>query len=142
MVVSGSDNASPTESHSQPIALCNGELSDELVALLSDVLADLHIDVRGALPVGATPAIFIVGVAGRELKRVLTAARAAAGFLPIVAVLPIQDRRLASAALRSGANACYALGTPLSNLRVLVAQLLIAHWTRSRRASAHLGGQQ
>jgi hypothetical protein len=116
-----------------PIALCLGNVSQELVDLWRDVLAEVCIRVCADLPVGKSATLVLMGVGHDEIKRAVASARRAAGSVPIVAVLPIQDRRLAAGALLGGADACYVLGSPLVSLRVLVAQLLISHWTRTGR---------
>lgn len=108
-------------------------MSEELVSLLRDVLVDLRIEVHAALPPGREASLVLAGMGRREVARAVAIAKGSAGPVPLVAVLPFQDRRLAEAALRGGADGCYALGTPVTRLQRLVAQLLGPPRARDRR---------
>jgi hypothetical protein len=114
-------------------------MREELVSLLSDVLAELQIEVCATLPAGRTASLVLAGTGPREIAHAVAVAKGLAGAVPLVAVVPFQDRKLAATALRGGADGCYALGTPVSRLRILVAQLLILHWTQGRWPRARRG---
>ncbi|XXF78322.1 DNA-binding response regulator [Myxococcaceae bacterium GXIMD 01537] len=93
-----------------------------LEALLRDVLSDLGIEVRGAGDAGARPDVVLALVQrGDSVPRVLETAGAPRA--PVVLVLPFADERLVRHAVNQGARGCYALGTPLDELRRLLMEL-------------------
>ena len=47
--------------------------------------------------------------------------------VPVLALLPVMEERLCRRACERGAAACYALGTPLDNLRAIVRALQLPH---------------
>jgi hypothetical protein len=94
-----------------------------LEALLRDVLGDLGIELRGPGEPCARPDVVLALVQrGDSMPRVLETAGAPRA--PVVLVLPFADERLARLGVELGARGCYALGTPLEELRRLLGALL------------------
>ena len=58
-----------------------------------------------------------------EEARIIAAARAQAVGVPLLAILPFGDDRLAECVLRCGAQDWYALDSPLENLRARLVAL-------------------
>lgn len=94
-----------------------------LEALLRDVLRDIGIELRGSGEPCARPDVVLALVQrGDSVPRVLETAGAPRA--PVVLVLPFADERLARLGVELGARGCYALGTPLEELRRLLGALL------------------
>jgi hypothetical protein len=130
----------PTFPPHHPIALFTGEMTAELVALFSDVLSESCIRVCSDLSPGAVPDLLLFAASAKDVRGTVEQARAsAAEEIPLVAVLPYEDRRLAKAALFGGADGVYELGTPLARLRIVVAKLLIRRWTHHGRVDGQVG---
>ena len=90
-----------------------------LEALLRDVLGDLGIQLHGAGESCARPDVVLALVQrGDSVPRVLETAGAPRA--PVVLVLPFADEGLAQLGVEHGARGCYALGTPLEELRRLL----------------------
>ncbi len=90
-----------------------------LEALLRDVLSDIGIELRRPGEPCARPDVVLALVQrGDSMPRVLETAGAPCS--PVVLVLPFADERLARLGVELGARGCYALGTPLEELRRLL----------------------
>ena len=112
-----------------------GAVDEPLRRLLEDVLRDSRVrcDLVRAPARGADAAV--VMVTWGEEARMIAAARAQAVGVPLLAILPFGDDRLAESVLRCGAQDWYALDRPLANLRArLVA--LAAHDLPAESAAA------
>jgi hypothetical protein len=104
------------------VALLNGA-SEPLQRLLEDVLKDggiRHEFVRSLA--GAVDAAVVMVTWGEDI-RVVSAARARAAGVPLLVILPFSDDQLAERVLGCGAQAWYALDTPLARLRALFVAL-------------------
>ncbi len=89
---------------------------ESLRSLLNDVLGDMGLALRGFDDDGGQPGVVLTLVQrGDSLPRLLERAREEAA--PVVVLLPFEDDRLRSLALNLGARGCYALGTPLEELK-------------------------
>ena len=96
------------------------DADESLRSLLSDVLGDMGIALR-ASAMGPRPDVVLALVRGADsVAGVLRAAGNEAGAAPVVVLLPFDDERLRSSALKLGARGCYALGTPLEELKELL----------------------
>jgi hypothetical protein len=100
-----------------------GDLSEPLQRLLEDVLKDSHgrSEVVRAPAVGADAAV--VAVTWGEEARMITEARAQVGSIPLLAILPFRDDRLAELVLSCGAQAWFALDSDLALLRARLVAL-------------------
>jgi hypothetical protein len=91
--------------------------------LLRDVLGDLGIELRLPGEACARPDVVLALVQrGDSVLRVLETAGLSRA--PVVLLLPFADERLVRLASNLGARGCYALGTPLEELRKLLKPLL------------------
>jgi DNA-binding NarL/FixJ family response regulator len=96
------------------------DADESLRSLLSDVLGDMGIALR-ASGMGPRPDVVLALVRGVDsVAGVLRAAGNEAGAAPVVVLLPFDDERLRRSALKQGARGCYALGTPLEELKELL----------------------
>lgn len=94
---------------------------ESLRSLLSDVLGDMGISLRTPGGAEERPDVVLALVQGEEsVSRVLSVAGNEAGRAPVVVLLPFDDERLRRRALHLGASGCYALGTPLEELKELL----------------------
>ena len=97
---------------------------ESLRALLSDVLEDMGLLLRGS-GAGARPDVVLALVQREDsVPRVLRVAGDEAGAAPVVVLLPFEDERLRQLAMSLGARDCYALGTPLERLKRLLHHLV------------------
>lgn len=126
--------AAPPVLEPRPTLLCLGEMSPGLLELLRDVLGELSVEVRAPQVLSAKPSVVLVAVGRGEVRPLIDSARRAGGGAPVVALLPIQDARFAEAAFRAGADNCYALGTPLSRLRVVLARCVLSRSAEALRS--------
>jgi len=97
-----------------------------LRVLLADVLGELGLDLEfePALRGGGAGELVLalVYVESMAACEALEADVLRAG-VPVLALLPVMEERLCRRACERGAAACYALGTPLDNLRAIVRSL-------------------
>jgi DNA-binding NarL/FixJ family response regulator len=70
---------------------------------------------------------------GESVSRVLQVAGNESVPAPVVVLLPFDDERLRHSALNLGARGCYALGTPLEELKGLLRDV-VGHGWCSREA--------
>lgn len=93
---------------------------ESLRSLLSDVLGDMGLALCSG-GTGARPDVVLALVQrGESISWVLQAAGNESGLAPVVVLLPFDDERLRRSALNLGARGCYALGTPLEELKGLL----------------------
>ena len=89
---------------------------ESLRSLLNDVLGDMGLALRGFGDDAGQPDVVLALVQrGDSLPRLLQTAQEEAA--PVVVLLPFEDERLRGLALNLGARGCYALGTPLEELK-------------------------
>jgi len=100
-----------------------GEPDEPLRRLLEDVLPDGSIRCELAPALTSAADVAVVLVVWGEEKRTIEAARAQAVGVPLLAVLPFGDERLAATVLRCGVDAWYGLDSPLSLLRTRLVTL-------------------
>ena len=114
-------------SHPLPCCVILAPDADEsLRSLLSDVLGDMGIALRPS-DGAERPDVVLALVRGADsVSRVLRVAGSAAGPAPVFALLPFDDERLRRLAVSLGARGCYALGTPLEELRGLLRDVVCA----------------
>ncbi len=114
-------------SHPLPCCVILAPDADEsLRSLLSDVLGDMGIALRPS-DGAERPDVVLALVRGADsVSRVLRVAGSEAGPAPVIALLPFDDERLRRSALSLGARGCYALGTPLEELRGLLRDVVYA----------------
>jgi hypothetical protein len=94
---------------------------ESLRSLLSDVLGDMGLALRS--PGEARPDVVLTLVQqGEAVQRVLQAA--GGGVTPVLVLLPFEDERLRHLVLGLGARGCYALGTPLEELKRLLREVV------------------
>jgi hypothetical protein len=102
------------------------DAEESLSSLLRDVLGDMGIALR-ASGVEARPDVVLALVQGGEsVSRVLRLAGNVAGHAPVIVLLPFDDERLRRSVLSQGARGCYALGTPLEELKGLLREVVVA----------------
>jgi hypothetical protein len=101
-----------------------GDVDEPLRRLLEDVLRDgrVRCELVSALAGGVDAAVVMV-TWGDEV-RMITAARAQAAGVPLLAILPFGDDRLAQRVLSCGAQAWFALDSHLPLLRARLAALV------------------
>ena len=97
---------------------------ESLRALLSDVLADMGLCLRGAGAGGRADVVLALVQREDSMPRVLRVAGEEAGAAPVVVLLPFEDDRLRRLAMSLGARDCYALGTPLEVLKQTLRELV------------------
>lgn len=106
-----------------PVQVVLHASDSSLEALLRDVLGDVGFSLHGPGQAGVRPSVTLALVQrGDSVPRVLQAAGAQGA--PVVVLLPFDDERLARLAVRLGARGCFALGTPLEELKRLLKQVL------------------
>lgn len=97
-----------------------------LRVLLADVLDELGLDLdlgdRGAGKL-VLALVYVESMAACEALE----AEVLRANVPVLALLPVMEERLCRRACERGAAACYALGTPLDNLRAIVRALQLPH---------------
>ncbi|HEX8820731.1 MAG TPA: DNA-binding response regulator [Archangium sp.] len=109
------------------------DADESLRSLLSDVLGDMGITLRPS-GVGGRPDVVLALVQGADsVARVLRGAGNEAGPAPVVVLLPFDDERLRRSALNLGARGCYALGTPLEELKELLRDVVDGSLEREAR---------
>ena len=109
------------------------DADESLRSLLSDVLGDMGIALRPSGG-GLHPDVVLALVQGADrVARVRRGAGNEAGPAPVVVLLPFDDERLRSAALKLGARGCYALGTPLEELKELLRDVVDGSPVREAR---------
>ena len=101
-----------------------GASDESLRSVLREVLDELGIALDCSINI-LNPDLVLADVGEEDPAKVLAAARLLARHAPILAILPIQDERLAAQAHALGATACFAMGMPLDDLRATVEQLLL-----------------
>ena len=112
------------------------EADESLRSLLSDVLGDMGIALH-ASGQGPRPDVVLALVQGAEsVAGVLRTAGNEAGPAPVVVLLPFDDERLRRSALNLGARGCYALGTPLEELKELLRDVVVSPRARGGVADA------
>ncbi|WP_309891952.1 hypothetical protein [Archangium sp.] len=105
------------------------DADESLRSLLCDVLGDMGIALCPSGQ-GARPEVVLALLQGADsVAGVLRAAGNEAGAAPVVVLLPFDDERLRRSALSLGARGCYALGTPLEELKELLRDVV---WPRAR----------
>jgi hypothetical protein len=109
----------------RPFALCQGEVSDPLFALLHDVFGELNVDLHATSLPKREPVLVLVAVDSSDPRPLVAESRQLAGNAPVIALLPIDDERIAAQAISAGADACFPLGTPLTNLRLAFLRCLL-----------------
>lgn len=93
---------------------------ESLRALLSDVLGDMGLTLCGRADEARPDVVLALVQRGESVSRVLQVAGNESGLTPVVVLLPFDDERLRRSALNLGARGCYALGTPLEELKGLL----------------------
>ncbi len=102
--------------------LLGGDAS--LGSLLADVLAELGIALELSPATAERPDLVLVHVErGESLPCQIQLAREFTSEGPVIVLVPFADERLVGLALRLGARDCFALGSPLDELR----RVLMAH---------------
>ncbi len=96
---------------------------DALASLLRDVLGDLGVGLAQRDESRGLVLLVLNRQLGPDRLRRLVQRYAPE---PVVAVLPFEDERLDAQARSAGAVGCYALGTPLANLREQIARAMRA----------------
>ncbi|MBK7860321.1 MAG: DNA-binding response regulator [Archangiaceae bacterium] len=104
--------------------------ADSFHALLVDVLRDLRVEVQLVRVGAGKPDLVFAMIRQGDVFRVLDLAKRAAAGAPIVAVLALNDARLAQRAVLGGAKTVCSLDRPLDGLRLAFSEAL------SLRASA------
>ena len=99
-----------------------GEMIEALRNLLADVITDIGVRWARVSQPGACDVVLVMVSWGDELRAV-EGARALAGDVPLLAILPFADDELAMYALLAGAQAWFALDTPLALLRASLLEL-------------------
>ena len=112
-----------------------GDVDEPLRRLLEDTLGGGRVRCEFVWAPADVADAAVVLVNWGEEARIIAAARAEAVGVPLLAILPFGDDRLAESVLRCGAQDWYALDRPLANLRArLVA--LAAHDLPAESAAA------
>ena len=96
------------------------EADESLRSLLRDVLDDMGIALRPFGTVERPDVVLALVQREDSVSRVLRVAGNEAGGAPVCVLLPFEDERLRRLALSLGAYGCYALGTPLEELKELL----------------------
>jgi DNA-binding NarL/FixJ family response regulator len=100
------------------------DADESLRSLLRDVLGDMGIVLRPS-GVEAQPDVVLALVQGGDsVSRVLHMAGNEAGSAPVIVLLPFDDERLRRSVLSQGVRGCYALGTPLEELKGLLREVV------------------
>jgi hypothetical protein len=99
-----------------------GDVIEPLKLLLEDVLTDSGVRYELTSQPGAYNVVIVMVNWGEEL-RVIAAARALAGDVPLLAILPFGDDWLVQRVLLAGAQGWYALDAPLDLLRASLVKL-------------------
>ncbi len=100
------------------------DADESLCSLLRDVLGDMGIVLHPS-GVEARPDVVLALVQGEDsVSRVLRGAGNEAGPAPVIVLLPFDDERLRRSSLNQGARGCYALGTPLEELKGLLREVV------------------
>jgi hypothetical protein len=108
-------------------ALLGTEHDEPLRALFIDALRELDPEVVVEVAVaaaGASRADLILAMVERGDLEYLARAAACASDTAVIAILPFADEELEARAAALGATACFALSSPLADLRRLVRGLL------------------
>jgi len=96
-----------------------------VLGLLQDVLAQLGFETGRDAGWQEPPALVLAHVSPGATPRAVYSRARAGTRAPIILVLPLfADERLVDDAIRVGADACYALGTPLAFLAGIVHSLV------------------
>jgi len=90
-----------------------GDVIEPLKRLLEDVLTDSGGQYELTSEPGTGDVVIVLVNWGEEI-RVIADARALAGDVPLLAILPFGDAELAQRVLRNGAQGWFALDTPLA----------------------------
>ncbi|MCC6994579.1 MAG: DNA-binding response regulator [Deltaproteobacteria bacterium] len=93
--------------------------------LLTDVLGEVGLDLELGGRSRGTVVLALVYVESMAACEALEADLLGID-VPVLALLPVMEDRLCRRACERGAAACYALGTPLDNLRSIVRSLRAA----------------
>lgn len=125
-----------SESRARARVALVGDGDGRVHELLSDVLADLELELTSGLTSGGGPDLVLAVVGKSELTAVVAEARRLAGSAPVVAIVPIGDARRLRASITSGADAAHALDAPLARLTAEVLALLERRRTESSPAGA------
>jgi hypothetical protein len=120
--------ASMNRAHTRLVAALLGTEHDEpLRALFIDALREIdpeiHVDVVVPAPGGRDPNVILAMVERGDLA-CLGRAAACAPETAVIAVLPFRDDELEARAAALGATACFALSSPLADLRRLIRSAL------------------
>ena len=99
-----------------------GIMIEPLKLLLADVLGDSGVPHEFTTKAGACDVVIVMVTWGEEVAAIADA-RALAGDVPVLAILPFGDDELAQRVLAAGAQSCFALGTPLALLRASLVKL-------------------
>jgi hypothetical protein len=100
-----------------------GAADEPLRQLLEDALRDGRIRCEFVWAPASSADAAVVMVTWGEEAHLIAAARAQAVGVPLLAILPFGDDRLAECVLRCGAQDWYALDSPLENLRARLVAL-------------------
>jgi hypothetical protein len=100
-----------------------GAADEPLRQLLEDALRDGCVRCESVWAPAGGADVAVVMVNWGEEARIIAAARAQAVGVPLLAILPFGDDRLAESVLRCGAQDWYALDSPLENLRARLVAL-------------------
>ena len=109
------------------------DADESLSSLLSDVLGDMGIALRAAGDAVRPDVVLALVQREDSVSRVMQVAGNEAGAAPVFVLLPFEDERLRRLAMKLGACGCYALGTPLEELKGLLRGVADAWGMRGER---------
>jgi DNA-binding NarL/FixJ family response regulator len=101
---------------------------ESLRSLLSDVLGDMGFALCSGGSEARPDVVLVLVQRGDSVSRVLQVSGNESGPAPVVVLLPFDDERLRRSALKLGARGCYALGTPLEELKGLLRDVVGPGW--------------
>jgi hypothetical protein len=119
------------------------DADESLRSLLGDVLGDMGIALRPSGAEAPPDVVLALVQGGDSVSRVLHGAGNEPGGAPVIVLLPFDDERLRRSVLSQGARGCYALGTPLEELKGLLREVVaLSPRPRSRGGVSDAPGMQ
>ncbi len=112
----------------RPIQVVFHGADESLRSLLSDVLDDMGLALCSGGGEARPDVVLVLVQRGDSVSRALQVSGNESGPAPVVVLLPFDDERLRSSALSLGARGCYALGTPLEELKGLLRDVVGPGW--------------
>jgi len=116
----------PALTHSLPTRVLHLALASGMIEPLRRLLEDIIADAGARFNLASRPAacdVVMVMVHFGDERHVIADARAMAGDVPLLAILPFADEGLARRVLLAGAQGWFALDTPLSQLSGALVEL-------------------